>query len=41
LKLDPAFVNAALSKAACENKIGNYEDAIETYNQAFAMEQDQ
>ena len=38
LKLDPKFVNAAYSKAACENMIGRYGDSIISYNQAFAQE---
>ena len=40
LASDPALINAAFAKAACENKIGNYEEAINTYNEAFAMERD-
>jgi hypothetical protein len=28
-------VNAAYSKAACENLVGRYEDAINTYESAF------
>ena len=32
LQINPSFVNAAFSKASCENKIGNFEEAIETYN---------
>jgi len=35
LATDPNFVNAAYSKAACENLIGRYEDAIVTYEAAF------
>lgn len=38
LKLNPSLINAAFAKAACENKIGNFEDAINTYNEAFAIE---
>lgn len=34
------MVNAAFAKAACENKIGNYEDAINSYNHAFAIDSD-
>jgi hypothetical protein len=33
--MDPNFVNAAYSKAACENLVGRYEDAINTYESAF------
>ncbi|CDW84670.1 tpr domain containing protein [Stylonychia lemnae] len=41
LQHNPQHVNAAFSKAVCENKIGNFEDAINTYHEAFAMENDQ
>ena len=39
LQLDPAFFNAAYSKASCENIIGRYNDAIETYNLAFTKDE--
>ena len=32
LKLEPKFVNAAYSKATCENIVGRYSDAINSYN---------
>ena len=32
LKLEPKFVNAAYSKATCENIVGRYNDAINSYN---------
>lgn len=32
LEINPGLVNAAYSKAACLNKLGNFEDAINTYN---------
>lgn len=35
LEIDPDFVNAVYSKAACESQLGRFEDAINTYNQAF------
>lgn len=35
LKLDPTFFNALYSKALCENMLGRFEDAIETYSIAF------
>lgn len=38
LSLNPQLINAAYAKAACQSKIGNDEDAINTYNLAFAME---
>ena len=38
LKLDPRFVNAAYSKATCENLVGRFSDAISSYNHAFANE---
>ena len=38
LQLDPTFFNAAYSKASCENMIGKYDDAIETYNLAFKQD---
>ena len=38
LKLDPRFVNAAYSKATCENLVGRFSDAIDSYNRAFANE---
>ena len=38
LKLDPRFINAAYSKATCENIVGRFSDAINSYNQAFANE---
>ena len=38
LSLNPSLVNAAYAKAACESKIGKYEEAIVTYNQAFGIE---
>ena len=40
LELDPNFFNAAYGKATCENIIGRYDDAIETYNLAFAKDID-
>ena len=40
LELDPSFFNAAYGKASCENVIGRYDDAIQTYNQAFAKDTD-
>lgn len=40
LKLDPDFFNAAYAKAACENTIGLYDDAIKTYNLAFSKDVD-
>ena len=40
LELDPNFFNAAYAKASCESIIGRYEDAIETYNLAFAKDND-
>jgi tetratricopeptide (TPR) repeat protein len=39
LEINPALVNAAFAKAACENKIGRFEEAIKTYNDAFALEE--
>jgi len=33
--MDQNFVNAAYGKAACENLVGRYEDAINTYELAF------
>ncbi len=38
LEINPSLINAAYAKAACLNKLGNFEDAINTYNQAFALE---
>jgi tetratricopeptide (TPR) repeat protein len=38
LELNPKLINAAFAKAACENKVGRFEEAIETYNEAFALE---
>jgi|LauGreDrversion4_2_1035121.scaffolds.fasta_scaffold978002_1 tetratricopeptide (TPR) repeat protein len=38
LTINPNFINAAYAKAACQNKSGNYEEAIKTYNEAFALE---
>ena len=38
LELDPNFFNAAYAKAACENIIGRYDDAIATYNLAFSKD---
>ena len=38
LELDPSFYNAAYAKASCESIIGRYEDAIITYNLAFAKD---
>lgn len=38
LELDPSFYNAAYAKASCESIIGKYEDAIVTYNLAFAQD---
>ena len=35
LYLDPNFVNAAYGKAACENLLGRFEEAIVTYESAF------
>lgn len=32
LTLNPGLVNAAYAKAACQNKIGKFEEAILTYN---------
>ena len=32
LKLEPKFINAAYSKAACENIVGRYGDSIDSYN---------
>lgn len=40
LELDPSFFNAAYGKASCENIIGRYDDAIATYNLAFAKDVD-
>ena len=40
LKLDPSFYNAAYGKATCENIIGRYNEAIETYNLAFSKDSD-
>ena len=40
LELDPSFFNAAYAKASCENIIGRYDDAIETYNLAFKKDID-
>ena len=37
LELDKSLVNAALAKAACANRIGKFEDAINTYNEALAI----
>ncbi len=28
IKANPSFINAAFAKAACENKIGKFEEAI-------------
>jgi hypothetical protein len=39
--MNPSLINAAFAKAACENKIGKFEEAIDTYNEAFAMENEQ
>ena len=39
LAIDPTFFNAAYSKASCENIIGRYDDAIETYNLAFTKDE--
>ena len=38
LELDPNFYNAAYGKATCENIIGRYDDAIESYSLAFAKD---
>ena len=38
LKLDSSLHNAAYSKALCENILGRYEDAIETYNLVLAQD---
>lgn len=38
LEINPSLINAAFAKAACENKLGKFEEAIETYNEAFALE---
>jgi len=38
LSINPGMVNAAYAKAACQSKIGNFEDAINAYNQAFSIE---
>ena len=35
LQNDPTLVNAAYSKAACENLLGRFDDAIQTYETAF------
>ena len=40
LQLDPDFFNAAYAKASCENIIGRYDDAIETYKLAFEKDVD-
>ena len=40
LELEPNFFNAAYAKAACENIIGRYDDAIDTYNLAFTTDVD-
>ena len=40
LELDPNLFNAAYAKAACENIIGRYDDAINTYNLAFTKDID-
>lgn len=39
--MNPSLINAAFAKAACENKIGKFEEAIDTYNEAFALENEQ
>ena len=36
--INPLLVNALYAKAACQSKLGHYEEAIVTYNQAFALE---
>ena len=38
LAINPALVNAAYAKAACQSKIGNFEESISAYNQAFQIE---
>ena len=38
--MNPSHVNATYSIASCQTKIGNLDEAINTYNQAFAMECD-
>lgn len=38
LEMDPLFINAAYSKAACENLIGRFDDAILTYESAFSKD---
>ena len=38
LEINPSLINAAFSKAACENMVGLYEDAINTYNEAFKLD---
>ena len=40
LQIDPTFYNAAYAKASCENIIGRFDDAIETYNLAFTKDLD-
>jgi len=40
LELDPDFFSAAYGKAGCENIIGRVDDAIETYELAFAKDND-
>ena len=38
LEINPSSSNAAFSKAACLNKMGNYEEAILSYNNAFEID---
>lgn len=39
LQINPSLISAAFAKAACENRLGNFEEAIDSYNEAFAIEQ--
>jgi tetratricopeptide (TPR) repeat protein len=39
LTKDPCLVNAAYGKAACENRLGLFENAINTYEAAFSQDQ--
>ena len=41
LEINPGLINAAFAKAACENMIGEYEQAINTYNEAFKIDNHQ
>jgi len=40
IDLDPTFINAVYGKANCENLLGKFDDAIETYNMAFTKDND-